>query len=256
MSSRKDPWKRIGRPGYEGVHLLPFDLEKRAAAHEFNRERVVAKVYSDLFCMVCVGLVDTTKPISCSGAGSQSLGGSRSRNTEAAHCAPRQIFVGTQKLQDILLLKFPSRSLAIDALFGETDILPSNFNKADSRAEACGLADAFRFGAEVVTNEAKMVGSLEQMRMVMAIKNAYMMYRDRAEHAFKDAQHQLKDKVRDIERSRITHTIRTKEETKWREQLEITRIYSSTLEESPGLEEAIRPEILTGLARIYSEFKG
>jgi len=256
MSSRKDPWKKIGRPGYEGVHLLPFDLEKRAATHEFNRERVVAKVYSDLYCMVSCGLVDLTKPISCAGAGSQSLGGSRSRDTEAAHCAPRQLFVGTQKLQDILLLKFPSRALAIDALFGETDILPSNFNKADSRAETCGLSDAFRFGAEVVANEAKLTGSLDQMRMAMAVKSAYTMYRERAESAFKDAQHQLRDKVRDIERSRITHTIRTKEETKWREQLEITRIYSSTLDDSPGLEQAVRPEILTGLARIYSEFQG
>ena len=92
--------------------------------------------------------------------------------------------------------------------------------------------------------------------MAMAVKSAYTMYRERAESAFKDAQHQLRDKVRDIERSRITHTIRTKEETKWREQLEITRIYSSTLDDSPGLEQAVRPEILTGLARIYSEFQG
>ena len=117
MSSRKNPWKRIGRPDYEGVHHMPFDTKNRAITHELNRQRVITQILLDLYCMAVVGLIDKDGRVVLKGAGSQNLIGSKTDKTEAAHCAPRQIIVGGRRPQDILFTHFPERALALDSLF-------------------------------------------------------------------------------------------------------------------------------------------
>ena len=231
---------------------MPFDLGERAVTHELNRQKAVAKILVDLYCIAVLGLIDVTRPIVVSGAASQSLSGSRSRDTQAAHCIPRQLFIGTQKLQDAFRSKFPERAFAIEALFGETDILPSNFNKSDSRAEGCGLAEAFRFASETVIFDARFSGKLQANDLDKAVRGAFAQYRERAAKAFKESTRQLEQKVREIERSRIQHTIRSKEEMKWREQLEITKAYAQTLGDGDGLEKALKPGVIWGILRIYS----
>lgn len=231
---------------------MPYDLEKRAALHEFHRQRVVAKILTDLYCMVSKGFVKASEPVSIGGAGEQSLKGKRSRDTQAAHCAPRQIFIGARKMQYNLDATFPERGLAIAALFGETDILPSNYNRADSRVEGSGMAVAFLESAKTVVMQASMGASFDEREISMAVRKAFAVYRQHSVKAFNSALRQLNEKVRELNRSRIKHSIRTKEEKKWREQHEITKIYLKTLDDSPGLDEALKMEILTGLVKIYS----
>ena len=253
MAIRKDPWKKIGRPEYEGIHKLPFEFERRAEVHESNRQRVVAKVLVDLYLMTVQGMVNRSLPLTVSGAESQSLSGSRSRETEAAHCAPRQLYIGTVRMQDVLQLSFPERGLAVAALFGETDILPKNFNKADSRAEGCGMAEGFRFAAERIVFIAAADGAMDKDRLTIAVKSAHAFYRQAATNALMTSLTQLKSKVDKIAGSRVKHTLRTKEEEKWREQYEITKLYLANVNEGSGLMKAIEPPILEGLIRIYSE---
>ncbi|MCO6510733.1 MAG: hypothetical protein J5I65_08060 [Aridibacter famidurans] len=253
MAIRKDPWKQIGRPAYSGVHLMPMELEKRAAVHEKNRERVVAKILADLFCMVKCGHVLPHEPISLGGAEAQSLRGSRTKGTEAAHCAPRQLYVGAWKMQFKLDVSFPERGLAIAALFGETDLLPANFNKADSRLEDAGMAEAFLEAAKTVVLEAPFYDSLNERAVVMAVRKSFYVYRQHTVNALNESLRQLRQKVRDLDRSRIKHSMREKEERKWREQFEITKIYGRTLDDAPGLDEALEVKVIRGLVRIYEE---
>lgn len=231
---------------------MPYDLEKRAALHEINRQRVVAKLLSDLFCMVKCGYVKAYEPISMGGAESQSLRGTRSGGTEAAHCAPRQIFIGSWKMQYKLDTSFPERGLAIAALFGEADILPSNFNKADSRVEGSGLAEAFLEAAKTVVLEGSLGEELDERSLSMAVRKGFNVYTRHAINAFNDALKQLKDKVRELDRSRINHSLRSKEEAKWREQHAITKVYARTLDDAQGLEDALEIKVLRGLVRIYT----
>jgi hypothetical protein len=253
MSTRKDPWKSIGRPSYTGIHKMPYDLEHRAFTHESNRQRAVAKVYVDLYCMVVKGFVDPTQQIGVSGAESQSLFGSAAGDTEAAHCVPRQLILGTLRLQDVLHQKMPERSLAVAALFGETDILPKNFNKADSRAEQCGLEEAFRFAAEALVFDAKSTETLQVDQMSISVKTAFSAYKSRAAAAFRSALQELDEKVRRIKNSKVQHVLRTKEEKKWTEQQAIMKLYLKYLPDSTGLMKALDPSILSGIIRVYNE---
>jgi len=253
MAIRIDPWKKIGRPEYEGIHKLPFDFERRAETHEMNRQRTVGKILVDLYLMAVKGFVGQGVPITVSGAESQSLWGSRDSDTEAAHCAPRQLYIGSEKMQDVLRTKFPERGLAVEALFGETDILPKNFNKSDSRAEGCGMAEGFRFAAERVVFAAGIDGALDKEKIAIAIKSAHGFYREYAARALMLALTQLETKVNRIAGSKVKHTLRTKEEEKWREQYGITKLYLSNINQSSGLLTAVDPPILDGLIKIYSE---
>jgi hypothetical protein len=232
---------------------MPYDLEHRAATHEFNRHRAVAKVFVDLYCMVVKGIIDTNQQIGISGAASQSLLGSKSENTEAAHCVPRQLLIGSKRLQDILFEKMPERSLAVAALFGETDILPKNFNKADSRAELCGLKEAFRFAAETTVFEAMQAKSLDIDSLSLAVKQSFSTYRVRASAAFRHALLELDEKVKKIENSMVKHVLRTKEEDKWREQQAIMRLYLKFSADTGGLLKALEPSILSGIIKVYNE---
>lgn len=251
MSKRKDPWKKIGRPTYEGVHLMPFDIEKRAVKHEFNRQRAIITVQVDLYCMAAAGLIPKGQAVALSGAASQSLTGRRSKRTAAAHCIPRQLLLGTQKVQELLSTSFPERGLALDALFGEADILPVNFNKADSLAEAKGLSEAFRFSSQAVISEAQHGGVLEYGPLAMAVRKAFASYKELGEDAFKDAIKSLDEKVGKIERSRVSHTIRTKELSKWKEQLLISRTYTKALAGTESLETVLEMGRVNGVIKIY-----
>ena len=251
MSSRKNPWKEIGRPDYEGVHLMPFDLENRAVQHELNRQRVISQIFLDLYCMAALGLFKKGMPVALRGASSQNLSGSKSDQTEAAHCAPRQILIGTQRPQDILFLSFPERAFVIDSLFAETDILPANFNKSDSRAERNGLKEAFRSACETVITAGHIHGNLDKFLVSTALKNAYEIYKVKAKKAFQYSARRLKDKLDKIQASRVQHTIRSKEKRKWEEQFAITGLYADTLHESAGVSVVLEPGRIEGIFKIY-----
>lgn len=232
---------------------MPFDLESRAATHEQNRQRAVAKVLVDLYCMVVKDFVSPNLPIGISGAASQSLSGSVSSETEAAHCIPRQLIIGTRRLQDLLQARIPERALAVSALFGEADILPQNFNKADSRAEKCGLDEALRFAAESLVFDARSAGSLETEKLSMSVRTAFSVYRTRATAAFRTALLELDEKVKKIENSRVQHTLRTKEKDKWLQQQAIMRFYMQFVHGDDGLILALDPAIVSGIIISYEQ---
>ncbi len=252
MSSRINPWKQIGRPDYKGVHRMPLDIENRAVTHELNRQRVITQILLDLYCMVVVGLIPDGGRVELKGAGSQSLSGSKKDGTEAAHCAPRQILIGARRPQDILFEHFPERGFALNTLFAETDILPANFNKADSRAERNGLKDGFRLACQSILAVANLGGKLEHQNALAEIKKAYAIYRNRANDSFDDSIARLQKKLDDLKNSRIQFSILTDEKDKWQEQKAITEFYQEALRGTQGSSRVLGTHRLTGIFRIYN----
>ena len=231
---------------------MPFDTKNRAINHELNRQRVIIQIFLDLYCMASVGLVGGVGAVKLKGAGSQSLSGSKADRTEAAHCAPRQIIIGALRPQDILFSHFPERGFALNALFAETDILPANFNKSDSRAERNGLKEGFRLACQGVLITAHLGGKLEQQEASAAIKKAYSIYKNKANDAFDVSIARLKEKLNALENSRIQFSILTDEKEKWQEQLAITEFYSEALQGTRTMSRVLEIHRLNGIFRIYN----
>lgn len=245
MGERKNPFKEIGYSNYLTPHFMPIQLKERAENHEMNRQRVISKILLDLYLMATKKIIPVGSMVSAHRAVSQSLSGSEKDKSQATHCAPRQIIIGTQSPQELLYIAFPERGFALDALFGETDILPANFNKADSRAERNGLAEGFRNACLTVITDAHIKGKMETHAAQIAVRAAYSGYEVRAHEAFQISIDRLKDKLK-IKQLPA-------DERKWKEQLAITETYYDVLLKSTGPNEVLDYHTVVGMIRIYNE---
>lgn len=253
--SRNNLWEKIGRGKYKGIHRMPFDLESRAATHELNRQRVVSMIILDLYCMATLGYIPKGTAIGVKGAVSQNLTGSKADDSAAAHCVPRQLFLGTKTPQLLLQHDFPERAFVIDALFAETDILPVNFNKADSRVERKGLSKAFLDACDHVITKAQLDGKLECDFASIVVKAAYEIYRTKTQKAYQAAMIHLQNKIKPKigTGSRVKFKIRKGDLEKWKEQYKITEMYSETLRNSKGVDVVLVPkEYVNGVFRLYN----
>lgn len=245
MGKRKNPWTAIGYSTYEGFHMMPFDLRKRGEKHELNRQRVVSSVLLELYIMATIGIIPKDRLLTVKRAVSQNLRGSQKDMTEAAHCCPRQVMVGDKTPTELLQTAFPERAFVVNAFFAESDILPANFNKADSRAEGNGLSDGFRDACHYVVSDAHYHGKLIPLNISTAVRQAYSIYKEHAEDAFRVSCERLEDKLR--------FNVHKDDEAKWREQMKILRIYARTLNISAGASVVLSMERVSGLIRIYKE---
>jgi hypothetical protein len=244
MADRKNPFIEIGAGEYKGIHRMPAALKDRAVTHEINRERVVASIMLDLHLMALVGIIKKDVPLSMSRAVSQTLRGTNEETTQAAHCAPRQIRIGTRIPQDILQEVFPERAWALKVLFGETDILPVNFNKCDSRVERNGLDKAFRDACQNIVDAALFDGHLETNVIMLKAERAFSIYKGKAIVSYHKSTERLREKLK-------PKFLFPKEKTNFTEQLQIIQQYADTLRQSPGKGEAISMNKIEGLIRIY-----
>lgn len=248
MSKRKNPWTAIGFSNYEGFHMMPFDLRRRAERHELNRQRVVASVIRELYVMTTIGYIAKDKLISAKRAVSQNLRGSQKDMTEAAHCCPRQIMIGDKSPTEILQTRFPERAFVVNAYFAESDILPANFNKADSRMESNGLSNGFRGACLMVIEDARLRGKLRHLDVSNAVRSAYSYYSDRAIDAIRVSRERLEYKLR--------FNVTKQDAEKWTEQLLILDTYRKTLNFSSGPSVVLDIESVHGLIKIYRENEG
>jgi hypothetical protein len=244
MADRKNPFLESGFGEYTGIHRMPFALKERAMMHETNRQRVVSSILLDLHIMAIMGLIKKEEPLKLCGAVTQNLGGSQENSTEAAHCAPRQLLIGTETPQALLLKAFPERAWALDVLFAETDILPANFNKCDSRAERIGLNEGFREACLFVIETGHYGGKMEAIEIIPKAEHAFGMYKAKATFAFRESIERLKDKLK-------PKFLFPKDKVKWTEQLQITQQYADTLAEAPGKDQGIALWKIEGLVKIY-----
>jgi hypothetical protein len=248
MGKRKNPWTAIGFSKYEGFHGMPFDLRSRGQTHELNRERVVSSILRELYVMATLGIIQQYKIVSVKRAISQNLRGSKSDMTEAAHCCPRQVMIGDKTPTEILQTAFPERAFVLNAFFAESDILPANFNKADTRAEGNGLSNGFRAACNFIIKDAHYKGKLEYEPLMTAVRTAYSIFKEASEDAFRVSIERLESKLR--------FNVTKKDEIKWTEQIKILKIYSRTLKRSSGASVVLDITSVNGLIKIYNEMGG
>lgn len=243
MGKRKNPWTSIGFSTYEGFHMMPFDVRKRAETHELNRQRVVCSVLRELYIMATLDIIKKGKLLTVKRAVSQNLRGSQKGMTEAAHCCPRQVMIADKTPTELLQTAFPERAFVVNAFFAESDILPANYNKSDSRAESNGMSNGFRKACQFVVADAHYHGKLIPLKVSMAVRSAYELYKSQADDSFR------------ISRERLEHKMRfnvTKENaSKWKEQMEILRVYARTLHISSGPSVVLDIEKVSGVIKIY-----
>ncbi|MGI9035531.1 MAG: hypothetical protein ACR2GD_05775 [Pyrinomonadaceae bacterium] len=242
--ARKNPFTEIGFAKYEGVHRMPFALLERAVTHETNRQRVVGSLLLDLHIMAVLGMIPKGLPISLRGATMQNLEGSSANMTQAAHCAPRQLYIGAQTPQMILQKSFPERALAMEMLFAETDILPANFNVCDSRAEGYGLNEAFRNACQYIIAAGQNEPKLDLNVIIVKAKAAFSIYSSRAAEAYRRSIEKLNSNLKP--KYLFPH-----ERAKWMEQLQITEQYAETLRDAAGRESGISRRKSEGLLTAY-----
>lgn len=247
MGHRKNPWKSIRYASYEGFRRMPLpsDLRSRGQLHQLNRERVVASILREFYVLATLRVIGPHDRTSVKGAMSQSLSGSRSDVTEAAHCCPRQLVVGDKRPSELLQISFPERAFVIRGFFAETDILPANYNKADSKAELKGMSIALRDAARFVVEDGRTRGELRVPLIATAVRSAFDIFKNGSEAAFKAAIEALEDRLR--------FKARPDQERRWSEQLEILGVYLQTLKTSSGAAEVVSVPTLEGLIRIYRE---
>lgn len=248
MGRRKNPWTAIGFSKYEGFSGMPFDLRSRGQKHQLNRERVVACILRELYVMATLGIIEKYQIVSVKRAISQNLRGSKGDMTEAAHCCPRQVAIGDKTPTKILQTVFPERAFVLNAFFAESDILPANFNRSDSRAEDNGMTDGFRAACNFIIKDAHYKGKLEYEPLSTAVRSAYSIFKKATEDSFRLSCERLESKLR--------FNVTKKDEIKWTEQIRILKVYTQTLKRSSGASVILDIISVNGLIKIYNEMDG
>jgi hypothetical protein len=128
-------------------------LEEVAAAHETNRQNTIKEILVHMFLMSKFGLFNQEPPgppvriaLSVQGAENQYFWSTGGDN--AAHCAPGQIYCGSETVQKRIRTN-EDLEMIVECLFSKTDGIELRFNAADSSAEGHGSGNRLRrvFGA-------------------------------------------------------------------------------------------------------------
>lgn len=244
MGTRKNSFNEIGYNA--AIARMPTALKEAAIEHETNRQRVVASILLELQFMMLAGFIKNKELLRLSKAASQNTTGNKDDATEAAHCVPRQVRIGTETVQEILFRVFPERAWAVSVMFGETDILPVNFNRCDSLAEKKGLEESFRkacqyaIGFDLGSEDKETDVNL----ILMRAQTAYAIYKDGAAAAYLECLQFVKDKFKPILFPQQLKTLT--------EQYQILEQYDDTLRYSPGKEKGISMSKIEGLMVIYN----
>lgn len=123
---------------YLSQNRITGTVQEIAVTHEINRQSVVKELFVHVFLMSKFKFLNGG--ITVGEAHSQYITG---HNTDqAAHCIPGQIFLAGQPIQNLITAS-DELHVALDNLFGTTDEINANFNKADSSSESNGLRAAF-----------------------------------------------------------------------------------------------------------------
>lgn len=244
MGTRKNTFNQIGYSS-AGIARMPTGLKEAAIEHETNRQHVVASILLELVFMSLIGAFDSVNHLlTLKKAVSQSLAGNKEDATQAAHCVPRQVYFGTETMQEILHKIFPERAWAVSVMFGDTDILPVDFNKCDSLAEKKGLETAFLKACQHAVDN---IGDIkfEMNSISMRAESAFTIYKDVAAVAYLESLTHLKGKFKPILFEKVLNELTR--------QLQIMEQYADTLNKLTGKEKAVSLSKIEGLMRIYEK---
>jgi hypothetical protein len=148
------------------------DVKTIAIGHETNRQSVVKTLFVYLFLMSKHEMLPGL--ISVGAASSQYL--SATEENQAAHCVPGQLCHNGTEIQKLLGLS-ETLEVTLDCLFGATDDIHSNFNKADSSAEDSGLRDAFGQACNQVVQAGRFAKFGRAWQFLPQIERAFEIYK-------------------------------------------------------------------------------
>jgi hypothetical protein len=227
-----------------GDEAAPRSLKDRARWHEGRRQRVVASILLELYLMAAAEIIPkNTKSIRLIKACWQDDFGSADEQTQAAHCAPRQLIIRSRQAHDLLRIPLPDRSDYVQGFFAKTDTLPANYNKSDSRCERNGLVKGFEAACKIAISSGH-IGEMKLKAVSVATKTAFDVYRMHARNSFQYCTQRLADKIKFPKP--LPHN-----EKKWREQLLITDGYAQELRYSTAISTITRLGEMEELVKTY-----
>lgn len=155
-------------------------LTEIAVAHEINRQNVVKEILLHVFLMSKFKLFSGQPTVGK--AASQYLSGTG--GDQAAHCAPGQITANGRRIQDLVIAS-DELHVAVDNLFGTTDIMDANYNKADSSSEDSGLREAFGRACQTVARSGAFARFNRAEDFYRYIEEAFREYKNSGAMAFR-----------------------------------------------------------------------
>lgn len=195
-----------------------------AKAHEINRQNVVKELLVHVFLMSKFKIL--TGGVAVGEAKSQYISGHG--NDQAAHCVPGQITNAAGQPIQNLLLASDDLHVAVDNLFGTTDEIDANFNKADSSSEENGLRTAFGNACEMVFRTGAHARFNRAFEFHHYIHSAFERYKNDGMQAFRTALARQQALMANASGADLASR---------QERLLITQIYLNTLSSAPvGLE--------------------
>jgi len=234
-----------------GDESVPRSTKGKAIWHEGRRQRTIVSILLEIHLMALTEII----PKSCRGfkvekAFWQDDSGSADDKTQAAHCVPRQLVINGKHPHDILSRYSMDRRDFMQGFFGKTDLLPSNFNKCDSRAERVPLvniAEGFRKACRAAITSGQAGGQLTAQSVGVAVAAAYENYKAHASESYKICIQRLKLKL-------ARPNVKQSDKDKWKEQLAITQYYAQETNNRAAFNENVRLAEVTKLIGVYKSF--
>lgn len=155
------------------------DVKTIAIGHETNRQSVVKTIFVYLFLMSKHKMLNGSLTVGAAEAQYLSATGVN----QAAHCVPGQLFLNGVPIQRLPNLSV-ELEVNLDCLFGATDDIHANFNKADSSAEDSGLRDAFGQACNRIVQKAAFFRFQRAWEFLPQIESAFQIYKNLGITAF------------------------------------------------------------------------
>jgi len=234
-----------------GDESVPKSTKGRAIWHEGRRQRTIVSILLEIHLMALTEII----PKSCRGfkverAYWQDDWGSDDKDTQAAHCVPRQLIINGKHPHDIISKYSTERRDFLQGFFGKTDLLPSNFNKCDSRAERVPLvniAEGFRKACRAAITSGQVGGKLTPQSVGTSVGAAYGVYASHASQAFTICIQRLKLKL-------ARPSIKPQDKERWKDQLTITQYYAQEVNNRKAYNENARLMDIDTLIKLYKTF--
>ena len=234
-----------------GDESVPRSTKGRAVWHEGRRQRTIVSILLEIHLMALTEII----PKSCRGfkvekAYWQDDSGSADKDTQAAHCVPRQLVINGKHPHDMLSRYSTERRDFMQGFFGKTDLLPSNFNKCDSRAERVPLvniAEGFRKACRAAITGGQIGGQLTAQSVGTNVAAAYGSYTSHASHAYTICIQRLKLKL-------SRPSIKPADKERWKDQLAITQYYAQEVNNRAAFNENVRLASISELIKLYKSF--
>lgn len=234
-----------------GDESVPRSTKGRAIWHEGRRQRTIVSILLEIHLMALTEII----PKSCRGfkverAHWQDDFGSADKDTQAAHCVPRQLIINGKHPHDILARYSTDRRDFMQGFFGKTDLLPASFNKCDSRAERVPLvniAEGFRKACRAAITSGQIGGKLTPQSVGTSVAAAYGNYTSHASQAYRLCINRLKLKL-------SRPSIKPADKERWKEQLAITQYYAQEVNNRAAFNENVRLADVGDLIKLYKSF--